>query len=78
MALSKNAAAVLDAIKAAQTGISVFDLEGRTYVNYNTIRRITQELRAAGLISAVKAAPVSVDRVLFVPTVASCDADQTV
>lgn len=80
MALSKNAAAVLDRIvDAGSNGQTHFQLETIVldnitgiprFINHNTLRRITQELRSAGLISAVKMPEGALDRVMFVPTVA--------
>ena len=69
MALSKNATAVLDAIKeSGNAGMTHFQLANLD-VNYNTLRRITQELRSAGLVQTVNMPLGSLDRVKFIATV---------
>ncbi len=67
---------VLDVIKVAgQSGISHFDIESATFrsgkmVNHNTLRRVTQELRKAGLIESIGfRSHYGINEKLFVPTV---------
>ncbi len=57
---------VLSAIEGSVAGISAIDLAYQIGSPESTVRRETQALRAAGLITTVKAPKWSIDKVYFV------------